>query len=520
MRSLVLPELQIDDAKACLNQHFGLTEFRAGQFNVISSVYSGRNTVVIMPTGSGKSLCYQLPAVLLPGTTVVVSPLIALMKDQVEQLTARGISATFINSTLSDTERHERHRKLRAGEYKLVYVAPERFRSENFVQALIDSNLALFAIDEAHCISQWGHDFRPDYAALGQVRKKLRPARTIALTATATPEVRADIARMLLLKDPHVFVAGFDRPNLHLDVVTVSGDEDKRRACLSLLQRGSGLVYCSTRKQAESFYRFLKDDGAPAVLYHAGLTDAARRKAHDTFMSKRNAVAVATNAFGMGIDKPDIRFVVHAGIPRAVEAYYQEIGRAGRDGGESEAVLLFNHADVFTQERLIASSFPAETLLADVWNVVKSLDIFDREAAHLAVQVGASEFETSAALKTIERLGIATSVRSSSGRGLVAQSKLPWSKLEVDLTPIREQERVQRLLLKRMTDYAYSRRCRRSYLLAYFGDAPENHQSCQKCDICSGSTLKMTARAKPPIHRKVHRVPHQNAKTRKRLGLR
>ncbi|MBL9036876.1 MAG: RecQ family ATP-dependent DNA helicase, partial [Archangium sp.] len=219
-----------EEAQRGLQQHFGLTSFRHPQADIISSVLQGRNTVVIMPTGAGKSLCYQLPAMLLDGVTVVVSPLIALMHDQVESLRARGIAATYINSTLSDSERQDRQRQLRAGAYKLVYVAPERFRSEAFVSALQDAGVALYAIDEAHCISQWGHDFRPDYALLGQVRKRLRPPRTVALTATATPEVRDDISRALLMKDPQVFVAGFDRPNLFLEVVNVGGEDDKRRA--------------------------------------------------------------------------------------------------------------------------------------------------------------------------------------------------------------------------------------------------------------------------------------------------
>jgi superfamily II DNA helicase RecQ len=269
MRRMPVDLPHFEQAQEGLVRHFGLAEFRPGQAQVISSVLSGRNTVVVMPTGAGKSLCYQLPAMLLPGVTLVISPLIALMKDQVEQLTARGIPATFINSSLSDMDRADRIRRLRAGEYKLVYVAPERFRSPSFLDALAQVGVDLLAVDEAHCISQWGHDFRPDYAQLGQVRKRLRPPRTVALTATATPEVRDDIDSALC------------------------------------------------------------ERGVNAILYHAGMDDDARRRAQDEFMSGKDAVAVATNAFGMGIDKPDIRFVAHANIPKAVEAYYQEIGRVG-----------------------------------------------------------------------------------------------------------------------------------------------------------------------------------------------
>jgi ATP-dependent DNA helicase RecQ len=557
-----------DELTAGLKRYFGLEAFRPGQREVVRSVLAGRNTVVVMPTGAGKSLCYQLPALLLDGVTVVVSPLIALMQDQVEALSARGLNATFINSTLVDTERAERQRRLRAGEYKLVYVAPERFKSEAFVSALIEARVALFAIDEAHCISQWGHDFRPDYALLGQIRKRLRPPRTVALTATATPEVRADIVRVLLMKDPHVFVAGFDRPNLFLEVVSVSGDAEKRSACIALCEEGSGIIYCSTRKQAEAIHGHLHDAGVHAQLYHAGLDDDARKKAQEDFMGTPGAVAVATNAFGMGIDKPDIRFVAHAAIPRAVEAYYQEIGRAGRDGKPARAVLLFNHADVFTQQRLIQSNHPPETLFADVWEVLRHAPTFDRGVPQLARQVGASEFEVSAVLKHLESQGLVSRSgrgegryditvlegaqrhhpRSAEGRALLGfltaafppgtrgASELsvlargsgldpdstrhaltlleragaiavrrpfagrtisvlrqePWASLHVDLSRLREQERNQLLLLKRMTDYAYAKRCRRGFLLRYFGEPVPFGQACGACDVCTGPRLKVT----------------------------
>jgi ATP-dependent DNA helicase RecQ len=556
---------------AGLKAHFALDEFRHGQAEVISSVISGRNTVVVMPTGAGKSLCYQLPAMLLDGVTVVVSPLIALMHDQVEQLTAKGISATFINSTLSDGERADRQRRLRAGEYKLVYVAPERFRSEAFVSALTDARLALFAIDEAHCISQWGHDFRPDYAQLGQIRKRLRPPRTVALTATATPEVRDDVVRVLLMKDPQVYVAGFDRPNLFLEVLNVTGDADKKQAIAQLAADGSGVVYCSTRKQAEQLHGHLSDEKINTVLYHAGMEDDARRKAQDAFMSSSKCVAVATNAFGMGIDKPDIRFVAHAAIPRAVEAYYQEIGRAGRDGQPSRAVLLFNHADVFTQERLIQSNHPPESLFTDLWSALRQYEQFDKGVHLLAAQVGASEFEVSAALKVLERAnvisrggrgegrygitvqptamlhqprspqarallkalveafppgakgsteltilsrrsgldedsvrhaltlleraGTVTVVRPFSGRAIAINTGAPWHELNVDLGRLREQERNQLLLLKRMTDYGYTKRCRRAFLLRYFGEEVPFAQSCGSCDVCAGARLQLARKS-------------------------
>ena len=408
MRRMSEPLPHFEHAQTGLVRHFGLAEFRPGQAEVVNAVLSGRNAVVVMPTGAGKSLCFQLPATLLPGLTLVVSPLIALMKDQVEQLQARGISATFLNSSLGELERADRIRRLRAGEYKLLYVAPERLRSPSFLELLKGLSVDLLAVDEAHCISQWGHDFRPDYAALGKVRKLLRPPRTVALTATATPEVRSDIVRSLLMKDPQIFVAGFDRPNLYLEVVKVAGDEDRRSVCESWAQKGgSGIIYCATRKSADAMHQTLQRRKMSSVVYHAGLEDDERHRAQDEFMQQENVVAVATNAFGMGIDKPNIRFVVHAHIPKAVEAYYQEIGRAGRDGKPADAVLLFNHADVFTQQRLIQSNHPSEVVFADVWStLLEHGGPWDKGQQALADAVGSSDFEVSAALKILERQGL------------------------------------------------------------------------------------------------------------------
>ncbi|MEN9797762.1 MAG: ATP-dependent helicase [Pseudomonadota bacterium] len=561
-----------DLALAGLRQHFGLQQFRPGQAAVVQAVMEGRNVVVVMPTGAGKSLCYQLPATLLPGITLVISPLIALMKDQVEQLTARGISATYINSTLSDVERAERIRGVRERRYKLLYVAPERFRSPSFVEAVSEVGVDLFAVDEAHCISQWGHDFRPDYALLGQVRKRLRPPRTVALTATATPEVREDIVRVLLMKDPHVAVAGFDRANLFLEVTAVRGDDDRRALSAAVArQEGSGIVYCATRKSAEMLHAHLEAQGLETVLYHAGMTDEARHRAQDAFMASPRSVAVATNAFGMGIDKPDIRFVVHAQLPRAVEAYYQEIGRAGRDGKPARAVLLFNHADVYTQERLIESSHPPETLFRDVWEVLLGEGEYDRGIHALATQVGGHEMEVSAVLRQLERLGkvergaagegawtvtlrpappstqptgeearrlyaaltgaypvgrpastelavlarrsgleersvraalavlekqgLLTSRRPFAGRAVRVLEQVPFQDLGLSLEGLREQQRRAQLLLKRMTDYAYARRCRRAFIVRYFGEETAADGSCGGCDVCAGPRLAQPSAA-------------------------
>src|SRR5882724_10937909 len=328
----------LEDALLSLREHFGFDEFREGQREVIATILEGKNAVVVMPTGSGKSLCYQLPAMILGGATLVVSPLIALMKDQVDALQARGLPATFINSSISENEQRSRIEGLRRGEYKLLYIAPERFRSSRFVAALKSVSLSLFAVDEAHCISTWGHDFRPDYLRLkGVIQALNRTARgpqTLALTATATPYVRSDIIQQLGLTKPQTFVSGFDRPNLTIDVVHTEREREKigRIKRLAKTHEGSGIIYASTRKAVEQVAVELKEQGLRVTAYHAGMTDSMRVKAQEDFMTGRTQMIVATNAFGMGIDKPDIRFVAHYQMPGSIEAYYQEIGRAGRDG--------------------------------------------------------------------------------------------------------------------------------------------------------------------------------------------
>ena len=325
----------LDDARAVLQARFGYGAFRPGQERAIESVLAKRDTLVVLPTGGGKSLCYQVPALVTPGLTVVVSPLISLMKDQVDALERRGIPAAFINSTLSSAEVSDRLVRAQNGELKMLYVAPERFDVGTAAERLKAIGVALLAVDEAHCISEWGHDFRPSYRRVGEVRQRLGNPPTIALTATATPPVREDIARILDLQDPEIIVTGFDRPNLSYGVISAKGDREKDAVVLELLHSladGTGIVYASTRKTVERMAQFLDDSGIPASAYHAGLDDERRRRVQDHFMSGRTRVIVATNSFGMGVDKSDVRLVIHFAMPGTLEAYYQEAGRAGQIG--------------------------------------------------------------------------------------------------------------------------------------------------------------------------------------------
>ena len=400
---------------------FGLEAFRPGQREVIESVLASRPTIAVLPTGAGKSLCYQLPAVALGGLTVVVSPLIALMKDQVDALVQRGIPAAFINSTLDAGERDRCLQRAVRGELRLLYVAPERFRVPGFVAELKRARVVLLAVDEAHCIAEWGHDFRPDYARLGEVIAQLQPARLIALTATATHDVRADICRQLAAGEDGearaewgVFVRGFDRPNLHFAVLPVD-ESAKLPACVRLLgeanTRGQPVViYTATRKKAEKVAQALAEQRFAARAYHAGLDDEARTRVQELWMAGQLQVIVATNAFGMGVDKRDVRLVIHHDLPGSLEAYYQEAGRAGRDGEPARCVLLFNHADVRLREFLITSSTEG-----------------------------------------------------------------------VQKTQVRIDAELRRL--RGMMGYAYARRCRRGQLLGYFGD-PDAGVACAGCDVC------------------------------------
>ena len=365
------------DPETILQERFGLERFRKGQREVIEEVLKGNDVLCVMPTGGGKSLCYQLPALSLTGVTLVVSPLIALMKDQVDALTARGLRATLINSTLEPAEQNARMAEIEMGRYDLVYVAPERFRSGRFVEMMGRIKLTLLAVDEAHCISEWGHDFRPDYARLGAARKTLGMPPCIALTATATDLVRRDIADQLDLREPKQFVTGFDRPNLTYHARPTRKDAEKLQALAEVLERNPGpaIVYASSRKRCEEIGSYLgKSLRREAVTYHAGMDRDMRETAQDRFMNGHADVVVATNAFGMGVDKADIRSVIHFNMPGTLEAYYQEAGRAGRDGRPAECVLIYAPGDRYLQEMFIENEYPPADAVHRIYDFLRTID--------------------------------------------------------------------------------------------------------------------------------------------------
>ncbi|MEO5931672.1 MAG: RecQ family ATP-dependent DNA helicase [Candidatus Kapaibacterium sp.] len=359
-----------------LQQFFGYRDFRPGQEEIIRSVLARRDTMVVMPTGGGKSLCYQVPALLLKGVTIVVSPLIALMKDQVDALARCGVKATTINSTLDFATVRQRMTDIRYGLYTLVYVAPERFASQTFIDMIKDVEIALFAVDEAHCISEWGHDFRPSYMKLREAAEMLGRPPVIALTATATPYVQEDIIIQLGLHDPRRFVRGFDRPNLSYHARFSSDKDADLRDIMKrqVTSDGVSVIYCGTRRNVESVGMMLHAERLPVTIYHAGMPDNDRRTAQELFANGQVKAIVATNAFGMGIDKADVRHVIHYDMPGSIEAYYQEAGRAGRDGKPGDCTLLHGPRDRRLQEFFIRSSFPEreqiEALYETLWDMV------------------------------------------------------------------------------------------------------------------------------------------------------
>lgn len=471
-----------------LERWFGHRSFRLGQQEAIRDLLNGKPVVLVMPTGSGKSLCFQLPALLLPGITIVISPLIALMNDQVEGLVRKGIAATYLNSSLSPGQMQARLEQIALGKTKLVYVAPERLRNPAFIDALSRVETSLVTVDEAHCISQWGHDFRPDYLSIRRFLSLMPNARTIAVTATATPGVRDDIIAQLGLVQPAVHVTGFERPNLYLQASKCPTHQAKLLRVLELVRAyGKGIVYCSTRKMTERVADLLAGRRLSPIIYHGAMGDQERARAADRFLQERAPVVVATNAFGMGIDRADIRFVAHWDIPGSVEAYYQEIGRAGRDGAQGWCELLYNYADVRTQQFFVDAANPKPSDIINLWQTIRQdcssgpvVDTHEGWATRAGIK---NSMTAGSALYTLVRAGL---IRRESVPGSRSQSV----QLDPDgdarvlpdlMRPLEAKRRADQDKLDTMVRYAGYRRCRHQFILSYFGDAT---RTCAGCDNC------------------------------------
>lgn len=578
------------DPLQALETHFGFREFRDGQEEIVTALVSGRDALVVMPTGGGKSLCFQLPALMRDGVTLVVSPLIALMKDQVDALERRGIPAGLINSSQTLPEQNatfdrlfqrdfdlhrmsveghdgiqsagkrliivaqeearkclyfrvfddfgkrildkseeelcdhyadvqriknllnplwdapnlpsEQHaltfQALRSitghtlrSDLKLLYLAPERFRAEGFRNKLKKVTIALFAVDEAHCLSQWGHDFRPDYLRLGQALEELGRPQVAAFTATATPAVRRDILETLKLRDPFVSITGFERPNLSLRVRRI----EKRREKFDLLsdviqQWKTGIVYCSTRKNVEEVADYLSGKRLRVIAYHGGMTDELRKQAQEQFISRRADVVVATNAFGMGIDRPDVRFVVHYDVPGSIEAYYQEAGRAGRDGEQAVCELLFNYPDTETQRFFLDGNNPDSRQIRNVYSslLCRSDDQQTVVASIADIADWANEGNSmvvSSALSVLARTGYIHrfDVPGQRVRGTrITQPEVSGFDLQLDEAALAAKKKSDEEKLAAMVRFCYDDRCRQQWILRYFGEAAPD--TCGNCDVC------------------------------------
>ncbi|QEH38788.1 ATP-dependent DNA helicase RecQ [Aquisphaera giovannonii] len=471
-----------------LQEHFGFRRFRRGQEQAVRSALLGQDTLVLMPTGSGKSLCYQLPALEAEGATIVVSPLIALMKDQVESLRSRGLPALMINSHLSAAERRAAEEVIAGGFPAFVFTTPEQLADPDFRALLRKTQVDLFVVDEAHCVSQWGHDFRPEYLTLGDVIEDLGRPTVLALTATATSEVADDILRQLRIPDARVVSTGFDRPNLHIAATRATSEEDRFARVSRAVARctieglGGGIIYASTVKAVGELADRLREEGLSVGTYHGRMRAADRAASQDAFMSGEVPVMVATNAFGLGIDKPDIRFVIHAHLPGTLEAYYQEIGRAGRDGGPARCELIYTDDDQKLHKFFQSGRYPTPEDLVNAHHALKRL----AETPPLFDELQAISPLPKSRLKSALNLFRSKKIvkEDIGGRYLLLRPDLTTADLTRIGREYEEREEAEQLRLRRILDLAERRACRWQFLLDEFEpDLP--HEPCGHCDNCA-----------------------------------